>query len=60
MQVKREINGIQMLFDITEDEIVQWFASRKLDERVVFFRKLAKLDQQTYLDPLKLLKLRKK
>jgi hypothetical protein len=63
MKVNREINGIQMSFDLTEDEIIQWVASKSLDERVVFFRKLAKLDQQRYLknfNPLNLLKSKNK
>lgn len=63
MKINREINGIQMSFDLTEDEVIQWVASKSLDERVVFFRKLAKLDQQRYLknfNPLNLLKSKNK
>ena len=48
MQIKRDINGIQMSFDITDEEVVQWVASKTMDERVVFFRKLAQLDLKSF------------
>lgn len=48
MQIKRNINGIQMEFDITDEEVVQWVASKTMDERIVFFRKLAQLDLKSF------------
>lgn len=48
MQIKRDINGIQMSFDITDEEVVQWVASKTIDERIVFFRKLAQLDIKSF------------
>ena len=59
MQIKRDINGIQMSFDITDEEVVQWVASKTMDERVVFFRKLAQLDLKSF-DIFNLLKPYKK
>jgi hypothetical protein len=48
MQIKRDINGIQMSFDITDEEVVQFIAEKPMDERVVFFRKLAQLDLKSF------------
>ena len=48
MKIKRNINGIQMEFDITDEEVVQWVSSKTMDERVVFFRKLAQLDIKSF------------
>lgn len=48
MKIKRNINGIQMEFDITDEEVVQWVASKTMDERIVFFRKLAQLDLKSF------------
>lgn len=59
MKIKRNINGIQMEFDITDEEVVQWVASKTMDERVVFFRKLAQLDLKSF-DIFNLLKTDKK
>lgn len=59
MQIKRNINGIQMSFDITDEEVVQWVASKTMDERIVFFRKLAQLDLKSF-DIFNLLKTDKK
>lgn len=59
MQIKRDINGIQMSFDITDEEVVQWVASKTIDERIVFFRKLAQLDIKSF-DIFNLLKSDKK
>lgn len=59
MQIKRDINGIQMSFDITDEEVVQWVASKTMDERMVFFRKLAQLDLKSF-DIFNLLKTDKK
>jgi len=59
MQIKRDINGIQMSFDITDEEVVQWVASKTIDERIVFFRKLAQLDLKSF-DIFNLLKSDKK
>ena len=55
MQIKRDINGIQMSFDITDEEVVQWVASKTMDERVVLFRKLAKSDLKAFLEILQIL-----
>lgn len=55
MQIKRDINGIQMSFDITDEEVVQWVASKPIDERVVFFKKLAKSDLKSFLEILQIL-----
>ena len=48
MKIKRNINGIQMEFDITDEEVVQWVSSKTMDERIVFFRKLAQLDIKSF------------
>ena len=48
MQIKRDINGIQMSFDITDEEVVQFIAEKPMDERMVFFRKLAQLDLKSF------------
>ncbi len=48
MQVKRNINGIQLSFDITDEEIIQWVASKPIDERIVLLRKLAELDFKSF------------
>jgi hypothetical protein len=48
MKIKRNINGIQMEFDITDEEVVQFIAEKPIDERVVFFRKLAQLDLKSF------------
>lgn len=55
MHIKRNINGIQMEFDITDEEVVQWVASKTMDERIVFFRKLAQLDLKSFLEILQIL-----
>jgi hypothetical protein len=59
MKIHRDINGIQMSFDITDKEVVQWVASKTMDERIVFFRKLAQLDIKSF-DIFNLLKSDKK
>ena len=55
MQIKRDINGIQMSFDITDEEVVQWVSAKPIDERVVFFKKLAKSDLKSFLEILQIL-----
>ena len=48
MKIHRDINGIRVSFDLTDDEIVEWVSAKSIDERVVFFRKLAQLDLKSF------------
>jgi hypothetical protein len=48
MQIKRNINGIEMSIKLTDEEVVQFIAEKPIDERVVFFRKLAQLDLKSF------------
>ena len=56
MQIKRNINGIEMSIKLTDEEVVQFIAEKPMDERIVFFRKLAQLDLKSF-DIFNLLKL---
>ena len=55
MKIHRNINGIQVSFDLTDDEIVEWVSAKSIDERVVFFKKLAKSDLRSFLEILQIL-----
>ena len=55
MQIKRNINGIEMSIELTDEEVVQFIAKKPMDERIVFFRKLAQLDLKSF-DVFNLLK----
>ena len=55
MQIKRNINGIEMSIELTDEEVVQFIAKKPMDERMVFFRKLAQLDLKSF-DVFNLLK----
>jgi len=55
MEIERNINGIQLKFEVTDDEIIQSFTKRPIDERVVFFRKLAKADLKSFLEILQII-----
>ncbi len=48
MQIKRNINGIEMSIELTDEEVVQFIAEKPMDERMVFFRKLAQLDLKSF------------
>ena len=48
MQIKRNINGIEMSIELTDEEVVQFIAEKPLDERIVFFRKLTQLDLKSF------------
>ena len=48
MQIKRNINGIEMSIKLTDEEVVQFIAEKPMDERIVFFRKLAQLDLKSF------------
>ena len=48
MKIHRDINCILVSFDLTDDEIVEWVSAKSIDERVVFFRKLAQLDLKSF------------
>tara|TARA_R110000744_G_scaffold108662_1_gene205701 strand:- start:3433 stop:3612 length:180 start_codon:yes stop_codon:yes gene_type:complete len=48
MQIKRNINGIEMSIKLTDEEVVQFIAEKPMDERMVFFRKLAQLDLKSF------------
>jgi len=48
MQIKRNINGIEMSIELTDEEVVQFIAEKPMDERIVFFRKLAQLDLKSF------------
>jgi hypothetical protein len=55
MKIQRDINGVEVKFDLTDDEIVQYISAKPIDERVVFFRKLAKSDLKAFLEILQIL-----
>jgi hypothetical protein len=55
MKIHRDINGIRVSFDLTDDEIVEWVSAKSIDERVVFFKKLAKSDLKSFLEILQIL-----
>lgn len=48
MQIKRNINGIEMSIELTDEEVVQFIAEKPMDERIVFFRKLVQLDLESF------------
>jgi len=48
MQIKRTFNGIEMSIELTDEEVVQFIAGKPMDERIVFFRKLAQLDLKSF------------
>jgi hypothetical protein len=48
MQIKRTFNGIEMTIELTDEEVVQFIAGKPMDERIVFFRKLAQLDLKSF------------
>ncbi len=48
MQIKRNVNGIEMSIELTDEEVVQFIAEKPMDERIVFFRKLAQLDLKSF------------
>lgn len=55
MKIQRDINGVEVKFDLTDDEIVQYISAKPIDERVVLFRKLAKSDLKAFLEILQIL-----
>lgn len=55
MKIQRDINGVEVKFNLTDDEIVQYISAKPIDERVVFFKKLAKSDLKSFLEILQIL-----
>ena len=55
MKIQRDINGVEVKFNLTDDEIVQYISAKPIDERVVLFRKLAKSDLKSFLEVLQIL-----
>lgn len=44
MEVTRKFEGVEIRIHLTDDELVNAIASKSLDERTVFFRKLFQTD----------------
>jgi hypothetical protein len=44
MKVTRKFEDVELSFILTDEELVNAIASKKLDERLVFFRKLMDTD----------------
>jgi hypothetical protein len=44
MEIKRKFEDIELTFRLSDEELINAIASKKLDERVVFFRKLMDTD----------------
>ena len=60
MEIVRKFEDVEIKVTITDDELLELIASKSLDERVVFFRKLMETDLAktlSSLDPFNLLKL---
>ena len=57
MEIIRKFENVELKVTVTDDELLELIASKTLDERVVFFRKLMKTDLAKILDPFGLLKL---
>lgn len=49
MKVTRKFEDVELTFSLTDDELVKAIASKKADERVVFFRKLMDTDVKDFL-----------
>lgn len=49
MKVTRNFEDVELTFSLTDDELVKAIASKKADERVVFFRKLMDTDVKDFL-----------
>lgn len=48
MPIKRTFNGIELTIELTDEEVVQFIAEKPMDERIVFFRKLAQSDLKSF------------
>jgi hypothetical protein len=44
MKITRKFEDVELTFNLTDDELITAIASKKVDERVVFFRKLMDTD----------------
>jgi len=44
MEIKRKFEDVEITFNLTDDEVIDLIATKSLDERVVFFRKLFETD----------------
>ena len=44
MEIKRKFEDVELTFRLSDKELINAIASKKLDERVVFFRKLMDTD----------------
>jgi hypothetical protein len=49
MKVIRKFEDVELTFNLTDDELITAIASKKVDERVVFFRKLMDTDVKDFL-----------
>jgi len=49
MKITRKFEDVELTFSLTDDELVKAIASKKADERVVFFRKLMDTDVKDFL-----------
>jgi hypothetical protein len=50
MTIERNINGVKFSVELTDDELVELITDKPIDERVVLFRKLAKVDFKSFLE----------
>ena len=44
MEIKRRFEDVEIIFNITDDEIIRCISKKPIDERIVFFRKLINND----------------
>jgi hypothetical protein len=44
MEIKRKFEDVELTFRLSDEELINAIASKKLDERIVFFRKLMDTD----------------
>jgi len=49
MKVIRKFEDVELSFILTDEELITAIASKKVDERVVFFRKLMDTDVKDFL-----------
>ena len=55
MEIIRKFENVELKVTVTDDELLELIASKTLDERVVFFRKLMETDLAKIFDPFGLL-----
>lgn len=59
MELTRKFEDAELKIKVTDEELLELIASKNLDERIVFFRKLMQTDLAKTFDPFNLLKFKK-